>query len=214
MDDKAYTLQYDLKKSPKVEVLTEQAIARLRKHYPDVAWTKPKRSMFQMIVKHGTPPTRITRYCCTELKELHGVGRTVVLGIRRAESQRRKDRPIFGESTRQKGTFFCCPIVDWTSADVWDYIKSRNLPYCSLYDEGKERIGCIMCPMQGPRGMLDDARRYPKFYNAYLHAFKRMLDARKTPFPCGSTPEEVMQWWTGQRFDSETVQTDLLEAAR
>jgi hypothetical protein len=62
--------------------------------------------------------------------------------------------------------------------------------------------------------MLDDARRYPKFYNAYLHAFKRMLDARKTPFPCGSTPEEVMQWWTGQRFDSETVQTDLLEAAR
>jgi len=32
------------------------------------AWTKPKRSMFQMIVDHGTPPTRIIRYCCSELK--------------------------------------------------------------------------------------------------------------------------------------------------
>jgi 3'-phosphoadenosine 5'-phosphosulfate sulfotransferase (PAPS reductase)/FAD synthetase len=35
VDGKAYTLQYDLKKSPKVEVLTEQAIARLRKHEPE-----------------------------------------------------------------------------------------------------------------------------------------------------------------------------------
>ena len=229
MDDKAYHLQYDLKKSPKVEVLTEQAIARLRKHepedgyylafsggkdsmviydlavragvrfdahfhqttidppevlqfirehYPDVAWTKPKRSMFQMIVKHGTPPTRIIRYCCTELKELHGTGRTVILGVRRAESARRKDRPIFGESTRRAGTFFCCPIVDWTAADVWDYIRSRSLPYCSLYDEGKERIGCIMCPMQGPRGLLDDAQWYPMFYRAYLGAVRRRLAAR------------------------------------
>jgi len=260
VDDKAYTLQYDLKKSPKVEVLTEQAIARLRKHepedgyylafsggkdsmviydlavragvrfdahfhqttidppevlqfirehYPDVAWTKPKNSMFRMIVKHGTPPTRIIRYCCTELKEMHGTGRTVILGVRRAESARRKDRPVFGESTRRAGTFFCCPIVDWTAADVWDYIRSRSLPYCSLYDEGKERIGCIMCPMQGPRGMLDDARRYPKFYRAYLGAFRRMLAARKTPFPCGSTAEEVMQWWIFGSFDSETVQTEL-----
>lgn len=186
----------------------------IREHYPDVAWTKPKRSMFQMIVDHGTPPTRIIRYCCSELKELHGSGRVVVLGVRWAESARRRNRPVYGESTRRAGTYFLSPIVDWTTADVWDYILSRNLPYCSLYDVGKTRIGCIMCPMQGPKGMLQDAEWYPKFYNAYLHAFKRMLDARKTPFACGSTPEEVMQWWIGQRFDSETVQTDLLEAAR
>jgi len=45
-----------------------------------------------------------------------------------------------------------------------------NLPYCSLYDEGKTRIGCIMCPMQGSKGMLIDAERYPKYYRAYLRA--------------------------------------------
>ena len=261
MDDKAYTLQYDLKKSPKVEVLTEQAIARLRKHepedgyylafsggkdsmviydlavragvrfdahfhqttidppevlqfirehYPDVAWTKPKRSMFQMIVDHGTPPTRIIRYCCSELKELHGSGRVVVLGVRWAESARRRNRPVYGESTRRAGTYFLSPIVDWTTSDVWDYIRHNNLPYCPLYDEGKTRIGCIMCPMQGPKGMLQDAERYPKFYRAYLNAFRRMLDARKTPFPCGSTPEEIMHWWiSGTAYDTQTVQTSL-----
>jgi hypothetical protein len=172
--DRSYSLQYDLENSPKVKALTEQAIARLRKHeppedgyylafsggkdsiviydlavrsgvkfdahfqqttvdppevlrfirehYPDVAWTKPKRSMFQMIVDHGTPPTRIIRYCCSELKELHGSGRVVVLGVRWAESARRRNRPVYGESTRRAGTYFLSPIVDWTTADVWDYI--------------------------------------------------------------------------------------------
>ncbi len=182
----------------------------IREHYPDVAWTKPKRSMFKMIVQHGTPPTRIIRYCCTELKELHGTGRTVVLGVRRAESVRRRDRPVFGESTRRAGTFFCCPIVDWKTEDVWDYIRANSLPYCSLYDEGKDRIGCIMCPMQGEKGMQQDAERYPKFYKAYLKAFRRMLAARKTPFPCGSTAEEVMHWWIHNAgYDTQTVQSTL-----
>lgn len=190
-----------------------ELIEFIRENYPEVPWTKPKRSMFKMIVQHGTPPTRIIRYCCTELKELHGTGRTVILGVRRAESARRKDRPVFGESTRREGTFFCCPIVDWKHSDVWDYIRSRNLKYCRLYDEGKTRIGCIMCPMQGPKGMQQDAERYPKFYQAYLSAFRRMLAARKNPFPCGSTAEEVMQWWiTGSR-DAGTVQTSIYHSS-
>lgn len=187
-----------------------EVLAFIREYYPEVAWTKPKRSMFKMIVDHGTPPTRIIRYCCSELKELHGIGRTVILGLRRDESARRRDRPVFGESTRKKGTFFCCPIIDWSTQDVWDYIHARNLPYCSLYDEGKTRIGCIMCPMQGEKGMRMDAERYPKFYHAYLNSFRRMLAKRKTLSPCGwSTAEEVMEWWITGSHDFETVQTGL-----
>jgi hypothetical protein len=57
--------------------------------------------------------------------------------------------------------------------------------------------------------MLDDAQRYPKFYRAYLGAFRRMLAARKNPFPCGSTAEEVMHWWLSGSRDSGTVQTTI-----
>lgn len=172
----------------------------IRNEYPAVEWSKPKRSMFQMIVDHGTPPTRIIRYCCKELKEGHGLGRTVVLGVRRAESLRRKGRAVFERSRNRTKieSWNLCPIVDWTDDDVWSYIRARGLPYCSLYDEGRNRIGCIMCPMQGSKGMRRDIERYPKFYRAYLGAFRRMLAARKTPFPCGSTAEEVMDWWIGK----------------
>ena len=39
------------------------------------------------------------------------------------------------------------PIIEWTDADVWEFIKSENIPYCELYDEGWRRLGCIGCPM-------------------------------------------------------------------
>ena len=48
-------------------------------------------TMWSLIVKKGMPPTRIARYCCSELKERYGVGRVVVTGVRWAESVARKN---------------------------------------------------------------------------------------------------------------------------
>lgn len=51
----------------------------------------PKKSMWQLIVAHKTPPTRLFRYCCAELKEKSGAGKKVVTGVRKAESMKRKE---------------------------------------------------------------------------------------------------------------------------
>lgn len=48
--------------------------------------------MWNLIVRKGTPPLRISRYCCSELKEPNGKGRIVVTGVRWAESSRRKEQ--------------------------------------------------------------------------------------------------------------------------
>ena len=48
--------------------------------------------MWNLIVQKGTPPLRISRYCCSELKEPNGTGRIVVTGVRWAESPRRKEQ--------------------------------------------------------------------------------------------------------------------------
>lgn len=78
------------------------------------------------------------------------------------------------------------------------HIREHNLPYCTLYDEGKRRIGCIMCPMQGENGMRADAARYPKYYNAYIKAVQYCID-NKTGICVGgahgNTAEEIMEWW-------------------
>lgn len=47
-------------------------------------------TMWNLIVRKGTPPLRISRYCCSELKEPSGTGKIVVTGVRWAESTRRK----------------------------------------------------------------------------------------------------------------------------
>ena len=51
----------------------------------------PKKSMWQLIVDHCTPPTRLMRYCCAELKEYSGRGEKLVTGVRKAESRNRKE---------------------------------------------------------------------------------------------------------------------------
>lgn len=69
------------------------------------------------------------------------------------------------------------PIVDWTDEDVWDFIHAYNIPYCSLYDEGFERLGCIGCPMAGTAKMAEDFKRWPRYKELYIRAFGEMLKA-------------------------------------
>ena len=58
---------------------------------PDVQIEYPKFSMWQLIVKHKTPPTRKFRYCCEILKEYSGVGKKIITGVRKAESRKRAE---------------------------------------------------------------------------------------------------------------------------
>ncbi len=58
---------------------------------PNIKISYPEKSMWQLIVNHGMPPTRLVRYCCSELKEREGQGRVKITGVRWAESSRRKE---------------------------------------------------------------------------------------------------------------------------
>lgn len=63
----------------------------IRNMYPDVKFIHPKETFLQLVRKKGILPTRITRYCCKELKETGGVGYTCIVGVRAAESAKRKN---------------------------------------------------------------------------------------------------------------------------
>jgi len=171
----------------------------IRKNYPQVEISRPKQTMFQLIVKRRMPPTRKVRYCCEELKERGGMGRVVVTGIRAKESNSRRKRGMVESCYKHPGKSYLHPIIDWTETDVWQYIRQHKLKYCSLYDEGYKRLGCIMCPYQRKIGMLRDSLRWPKFAKAYERAFQKMVDKRiKDGLPTKwRTGTEVMDWWIG-----------------
>ena len=37
------------------------------------------------------------------------------------------------------------PLANWTSKQVWDYIRANNVPYNELHDQGFVSIGCEPC---------------------------------------------------------------------
>jgi phosphoadenosine phosphosulfate reductase len=77
-----------------------------------------------------------------------------------------------------KGTMVLHPIIDWTDEEVWEFIRAEQTPYCSLYDEGFARLGCIGCPM-ADRHRWEEFERWPQYFALYLRAFERMAQNRE-----------------------------------
>lgn len=189
-----------------------ELLAFIRRYYPSVPIEKPSITMWRLIEKKLMPPTRFVRYCCSSLKENGGKDRTVITGIRAQESQKRSRRKIL-EACGKSGKTVVNPIIDWTEFEVWDFLQDRGLPHCKLYDQGRTRIGCIMCPMAGKEAMTRDAAKWPQYRKAYLTAFDKMLAARRgrgLPTEWNSA-EEVMTWWiNGYSQDPTPIEKSLL----
>jgi len=182
------------------------------KEQPEVQIHHPKKSMWSLIIANGMPPTRMARYCCSSLKERGGDGRNVVTGIRWAESVRRAKRGMFETCLKDGSKHLLHPIIDWSDGDVWAYIRERGLPYCSLYDEGFKRLGCILCPLVRKRQRLREAQRWPQYKRAYLNTFGKMLAERerkglKTQW---KDADDVYRWWLDLR-EADEYQLGIFE---
>jgi len=170
-------------------------LVRFVKTFADVRIDKPPLTMWQLIRKRKMPPRRNARYCCQEQKERGGAGRIVVTGIRAGESHRRSKRQAFEACYKNKSKFYLNPILDWPTAAVWEYIRERELRYCSLYDEGQKRVGCVLCPMT--RNVEQQLARWPRLCAAWERAVKATFDPDKVA-KAGllfKTAEEYWQWW-------------------
>lgn len=101
------------------------------------------------------------------------------------------------ERCYQKNRVVVNPIIDWTDEDVWEFIREYEVPYCELYDKGYKRLGCIGCPMSSHRA--EELEQYPKYKQAYIRAFDRMLEERKKSGLENKhnwqTGEDVYNWW-------------------
>ena len=171
----------------------------IREHYPDVIRHLPKKTMWQLIRENGIPPLRTIRYCCRILKEMGGRDRTVVLGIRKEEGNRRKKR-IEYEISKEKNIL--SPILHWTTEQIWNYIHKNNLSYPSLYDEGRKRLGCVMCPCADKKIMQEDALRWPKIADAYRRACVKSFD--KIINDSWKDGNDMYEWWiSGKTFGKE-----------
>lgn len=179
-------------------------------------------TMWNLMPLKRMPPTRLVRYCCEYLKEDGGDCRFKITGVRRAESVKRasrgglelgnkkrdRNREVLDPDNPNQEMFHACqqkaeriinPIIDWQNEDVWEFLKGNNIPYCSLYNEGFKRLGCIGCPMAGDK-RWKEFERWPKYKRNYISAMERTLQARidrglKTVWKSG---QEMFDWWMKQ----------------
>jgi len=122
----------------------------IREYHSDIIRDRPKHGNFFRRMEYKGFPTRIVRWCCKEYKEVVPPnGFSLILGIRAEESAKRAKRWSEVQIHFKTKAKTVQPIIHWTSDEVWAFIRDRNLAYCSLYDEGWHRLGCIGCPMSG-----------------------------------------------------------------
>jgi len=67
-----------------------------------------------------------------------------ICGLRAEQSVTRTDlmRIEFDESF---GLIKISPLADWTTQQIWDYIRENEVPYNKLHDKGYPSIGCEPC---------------------------------------------------------------------
>jgi len=176
-------------------------VVRHVKEQPDVTIHRPKLTMWELVRKKGMPPRRNARYCCETQKESGGKDRLVITGIRRQEGSHRSNRKMVEHCYKDKSKRYMNVIIDWTTTDVWQYIRSHNIKYCSLYNEGFKRIGCVLCPMT--RDIERQMQRWPQICRAWERAVKATFKAEKTAF---ADAEEYWQWWLNR--DSSATKKD------
>ncbi len=67
-----------------------------------------------------------------------------ITGLRREQSGARSDAGIL-EVAAAFGCTKVSPLLDWTEANVWEYIRNNGVPYNKLHDKGYPSIGCAPC---------------------------------------------------------------------
>lgn len=194
-----------------------ELVRHLKANYPETEWNNPARHLCSEIINHAPGlPTRNGRWCCQIYKEQGGLGMFKVVGVRATESPRRKG--IWQQVTRFKSDLspILSPILYWTDEDVWTFTKEHGIPYCSLYDEGFKRLGCIGCPL-GSANRKREFERWPhyeklwkrgaeKWWQKYRVATKK--DGSSYFAAKFKTFEDYWSWWMEEDSVNDTDQPD------
>ena len=90
------------------------------------------------------------RLQCCEIRKVRPLQRALsgkkswITGLRREQSANRQTLQVEGWDD-VNGLLKFNPLLEWTSDDVWSYIKANGVPYNALHDRGYPSIGCAPC---------------------------------------------------------------------
>lgn len=213
----------------------------IKQKYPDVIFDFSQYTFSQLCLKKKALPTKIVRFCCSELKETKGAGFVTLTGVRRQESRQRalrNEMEIVSKLVkyRQSGEFqqimnilqenkqqeIRCvngrdkivinPLIEWTDKNVWDFLNDvAAVPHCELYDRGWKRIGCLFCPYATKKELARMEKEYPKYTEIFLRLIHRLRERGWMNNYESLTDKQILQWWTSKKNMKKWYSENILQ---
>ena len=127
--------------------------------YPDL------QAVDQMVKAHGYNcfyETVDFRKMCCGIRKVEPLNKLLATldawttGIRRNQTTTRTETPKVEWDEVHDGMIKLNPLADWSTEQVWDYIRANDVPYNVLHDAGFPSVGCAPCtraitPGEDPR---------------------------------------------------------------
>ncbi|MGH8806917.1 MAG: phosphoadenylyl-sulfate reductase [Noviherbaspirillum sp.] len=130
-------------------------VDRIRETYGyDLRLYKPEQAAVDAYVQQNGlnafyDSVEMRKECC-RIRKVEPLNRALagnkawVTGQRRAQSTTRAELAV-QEDDPAHGMIKFNPLADWSEEDVWNYIRSNQVPYNPLHDKGYPSIGCEPC---------------------------------------------------------------------
>jgi phosphoadenosine phosphosulfate reductase len=130
-----------------LERLQDRYQRRLRLVYPDA---QALEALVSRQGVNGFYESLSARLECCRVRKVEPFRRAIagypawITGVRREQSTGRAlGQPE--EWDAEHGLYKLSPLLEWSEADVWEYIRARRLPYNVLHDRHYPSIGCSPC---------------------------------------------------------------------
>jgi len=133
---------YDL-----MQKVRERYSVPLQVFYPDATQVET------YVAKHGVNgfyDSVDNRKACCNVRKVQPLKRALagkkawITGMRREQAVTRGSLEV-SSFDADHGLQKFNPLLDWTDAEVWEYIKANDVPYNALHDQFYPSIGCAPC---------------------------------------------------------------------
>ncbi len=111
---------------------------------------QPQLNAAQQALAHGPALWERNPDLCCHLRKVLPLRQALrghsawIAGLRRDQSAQRADTPAIKWDEGNQ-LVKLCPFVNWSSAQVWAWLREHELPYNTLHDQGYPTIGCTHC---------------------------------------------------------------------
>jgi DNA sulfur modification protein DndC len=170
----------------------------------EVFTVRANKTLLGMVEQRGMWPSAKHRQCTSDLKrgpifkfirrylKDRGLSKAVnCMGIRAAESTARAKKIPFrynqAESCGHRDVWDWMPIFDWSTEQVFQYIKDCGQQPFWAYADGNERLSCVFCIMGSINDLRHGAVSNPYLYRKYVELERKightLFMKGKTPIP-------------------------------